>query len=122
VTTGPAAGDAPEDRLTRAAVLARGTAPAHRRAAVELLERLAADLPAAAPAAVAARRLLVELLLAGDPARACVHAGALAAEGARPGPDALALYAEALLRAGRLEEADRQLDRLAARSPAACAS
>jgi tetratricopeptide (TPR) repeat protein len=117
VSTGPASGDAPEDRLTRAVVLARGPEPAHRRAAVALLEGLVADLPASAPAVGVARRLLVDLLLADDPPRACAHAAALAAEGARPGPDALALYAEVLLRAGRPEEADRPLRRLAAAEP-----
>ena len=113
-------GDDPGDRLVRALVRARDldADPARRAAAIAELEALAADLPASDPLAAAARGLLVDLLLAaGRPGDACAQAAALVDGAARPDPADLARYADALRRAGRLDEAARQVERLAELAP-----
>ncbi|CAN5913673.1 hypothetical protein BH23PLA1_BH23PLA1_04840 [soil metagenome] len=106
-------GNTSEDRIVRAVVLARSPEPADREKAIEALEALADDLPAADPLAANARRVLIELLLnTGRPEPAVRHAEALAAEPLRPDAATIALAAEVLLHAGRLDEVNRQVRRL----------
>jgi tetratricopeptide (TPR) repeat protein len=109
-------GGDPEDRLARAAVLARCPDPARRDLAVERLEGLTDDLPARNPIAAAARDLLARLhLAAGRPEKAS-RVAAVSATGATS-PDAIALYAQTLIQSRKPEAAAWQLDRLAALSP-----
>ena len=105
--------DIPDDVLARATVYARGPEPRHRRQAVEILEGLLAGQPRLA----AAHLLLAQLLLAsGETARAQVHAAKAAREGDATA-EAILLHAGILVRTGALEEAERQLERLAAVDP-----
>jgi cellulose synthase operon protein C len=102
--------EAPEDRLVRAAVLSRHPDPARRGRAIELLDGLVADLPAALPVATTAREALVRLLLQAGDARRASQVAAPLAQGVNPA--AIALYAEALVQNKAWAEAERQLDRL----------
>lgn len=109
-------GDLPEDRLIRALVLARGTEAANRDEAVKMLKKLVDDLPGDLPVAVTSRQVLARLLLKTEPA--------LAAEFAAPdamvpnaSPAALTLHTDALIAAKKFDDADRQLNRLAAIAP-----
>ncbi|CAN5643520.1 hypothetical protein BH23PLA1_BH23PLA1_24630 [soil metagenome] len=114
-------GQAPEDRLIRAVVLARSPEPADRNEAIDHLEALTDDLPAASPTAVSGRKVLIELLLNdGRPEslqQAAQHAEALTAETLRPDAETLALGAEVLLRAGRFDQVDRLAGRFAELAP-----
>ena len=121
-TLGPEAGDeAPEDRLARAVVLSRHPEPDRRVAAIPVLEALTDDLPPSSSLAPVARESLARLLIADGRADRAAEVAAVAAALA-PSAQAQALYAQALTAAGRLVEADRQLDqldRLAPGDPAA---
>ncbi|MEW4569395.1 tetratricopeptide repeat protein [Tautonia sp. JC769] len=102
---------APQDRMARAIVLARHPEASRREEAVGRLEALIADQPAGDPMAAAARESLARLLLQVDrPDRAAEVAAVTAISGTNPA--AVALYTRALIAAGQLDEADRQLDRL----------
>jgi Tfp pilus assembly protein PilF len=117
---GPAGGEAPADRLSRAEVLARGVEPDQRREAVRLLEGLAADLPAANPGAVAARNLLNRLYReAGDAEKARAALEPVATGPSAGDPTAIARFVDALLRDKKPDQAARQLDRLTALEPKA---
>ncbi len=114
-------GQASEDRLIRAVVLARSPEPADRNEAIEHLEALTDDLPAASPTAISGRKVLIELLLNdGRPEslqQAAQQAEALTAETLRPDAETLAFGAEVLLRAGRFDQVDRLAGRLAELAP-----
>jgi tetratricopeptide (TPR) repeat protein len=117
---GHAGGETPADRLARAEVLARGVEPDQRREAVRLLEGLAADLPAASAGAVTARTLLNRLYReAGDVERARAALEPVAIGPNASDPTAIARLVDALLREKKPDQADRQLDRLAALEPKA---
>jgi tetratricopeptide (TPR) repeat protein len=111
-----AAPAAPEDRLARAVVLSRSSDPARRREGVGQLRALAGDLPAALPLAAATRDYLARSLLAFGDAEGAAEVAAITAA-AGTSPPALALHAEALLKARRWDQAGRELDRLLALSP-----
>ena len=105
--------DIPDDVLARATVYARGPEPRHRRQAIEILEGLLAGQPRLA----SAHLLLAQLLLAsGETARAQGHAAKAAREGDATA-EAILLHAGILVRTGAMEEAERQLGRLAAVDP-----
>ncbi|WP_161602099.1 tetratricopeptide repeat protein [Tautonia marina] len=109
----PSASDpqAPQDRMARAIVLARHPEASRREEAVGRLEALIADQPAGDPMTAAARETLARLLLQMDrPDRAAEVAAVTAISGTNP--TAVALYTRALIDAGQLDEAGRQLDRL----------
>ncbi|RUL89197.1 tetratricopeptide repeat protein [Tautonia sociabilis] len=109
----PPSGDTegPEDRLARALVLARHPEPARRDEAVSRLEALVGDQPSGNPLAAAARETLARLLLQqGRAERAAEVAAVTALTGSNP--SAIALYAQALVAAGQVDEAARQVDRL----------
>ena len=108
--------EAAEDRLARAAVLSSAPDPVRKEQAIERLEALVADLPTESGLAPAVRADLASLLIkAGRPSRACQLAALSAISGTDPA--AIALYAEALIRAKRWGEAEIQLDRLTALGP-----
>jgi tetratricopeptide (TPR) repeat protein len=115
----PSATDTPEDRLARAIVLSRGPRDDQHREARAILERLLEDLPAGLATAATARGVLARLdLQAGTPelaAKAAALAKLDAGDGAAAA--AVAFYAEALIRAKQLDEAERQLNRLALLAP-----
>lgn len=112
----PAAGEAGEDRLTRAIVLARNPDRVKSAQAVPILEALVADQPAGLPLAAAARETLAKaLMILGEPARAAQIAAVTAASA--PSVASLRLYLEALIQAKNWTEADRQFDRLATIAP-----
>ena len=69
-----ASGDLPEDRLTRAIVLARGTEATNREESVKMLEQLVEDLPADLPTSKAAREMLAKLLMKKEPQKAAAFA------------------------------------------------
>jgi tetratricopeptide (TPR) repeat protein len=106
-------GDTPDDRLTRAYVYAQGAEPARRDQAVRILERLAAERPRES---AVHERLARLLLTSGRKAEAREHA-ARAAEGDGTTADAVLLYAGLLVTEKSLDEAERQLARLAALDP-----
>ena len=111
----PAADDdeAPQDRLARAIVLARHPDAERREEAVRRLEALVGDRPAGDALTAAARETLARLLAQqGRADRAAEVAAVTAISGTNP--NAIALYAEALLAADQPDEAARQIDRLAA--------
>ena len=109
-------GDLPEDRLIRAVVLSRGPEAANRDASTAMLVKLVDDLPADLPAAAMARGTLVATLLKADPAKAAELA-AVDAQAANASPAALSLHATALIAAGQLDDAGRQIDRLGIIAP-----
>lgn len=115
VEDGPA-GESAEDRLARALVLAEAPDPSTAGAAVARLESLLDDLPPGDAVAVAAGDRLARLLLRNGQAGRAAEVAAVAAE-AGAEPSAVGLLAEALLRAGRLTEAGRQVERLEAIAP-----
>ncbi len=113
----PGSGEAPEDRLVRATVLARSPDFARRAEAVPAMTALAEDLPPTSPIAIEARvRLARSLLDANKPADAAKILDPVA-DAPTPNPIALALSAEALARAGRPDEAGRRIGRLEALDP-----
>ncbi|WP_169977180.1 tetratricopeptide repeat protein [Tautonia rosea] len=102
---------APQDRMARAIVLARHPEASRREEAVGRLEALIIDQPASDAMTAAARETLARLLLQMDkPERAAEVAAVTAISGTNP--VAVALYTRALIGAGQLDEAGRQLDRL----------
>ena len=110
------AGEAPEDRLARAMVFAKSPDPTRKTRAIELLEALILDLPIGGVLVNKARAMLASLLLAtGRPDRAAAVSLIIAQAGADT--EALSIYIESLLRAGNLDEADRQISRLASLTP-----
>ena len=109
--------DTPQDRLARAVVLSRAADPARHPEAVALLDGLLADLPIAAPIAVAARDYLVRLLLRDGRAERAAEVAAVSAAGPAADPEAIALAVEALIAADRLLDAELELDRLALYQP-----
>ncbi len=114
----PGAGDAPEDRLVRATVLARSPENAQRALAAPELAALANDLPASSPVAIDARvRLAQALLDYNQPAEAAKMIAPIADDTDRPNPSALAISIEALVRAQDAPMAQKRLDRLKAIEP-----
>lgn len=112
----PSAEDAPADRLARALIFARAADPGRKAQAVGFLESLVDDLPAGNSIATAARVHLTHILLdAGQADRASDVALVAAQSGTDP--EAIALYCESLLRAKKLPEAIRQIERLEAVKP-----
>jgi len=108
VGTATRADDTPEDRLTRARVLARGSTLHFRNQAIEILEKLTTELPNITEA----HELLARLYLgSGQGEKALAHAQKGAADGSSP--NAILLYANLLLNAKAFDEAGRQLDRVA---------
>ena len=82
----PTTGDLPEDRLTRAMVLARGPSQTQKKDAVAILEQLRNDLPATLPMTATARALLADLLTTTNPGKAAELAAEDAGPGASPMP------------------------------------
>jgi tetratricopeptide (TPR) repeat protein len=112
---GPAArpDDIADDVLARAVVYACGPEPRHRRQAVEILE----GLLAAQPGLPAAHLLLAQLQLAsGAMEQARAHAAQAARGDDAPAP-AVLLHAAFLVKAGAIDEAERQLARLTGIDP-----
>jgi tetratricopeptide (TPR) repeat protein len=108
--------EGPEDRLTRAILLAKAPGAERPRRAVEVLETLVVDLPGESRAASTARTLLARLLL--DFGQADRAARWLEPRVGRDDEASeIALYADALLKTGRLDLAGAQLDRLAKLAP-----
>jgi len=108
--------EAPQDRLARAVVLASHPNPERRKEAIGRLETLIEDQPAGETLTAAAREALAKLLMRQDqPRRAAEVAAVTAIQSADP--PAIALYTEALIEAGQLDEAHRQLQRLKGVSP-----
>jgi tetratricopeptide (TPR) repeat protein len=106
----------PEERLARAFVLSRCPDAGRKGQAIELLEKLVADLAPGHQIAAPARDALARLLLeSGRVERAIEIAAVSAASGADP--TGITFYATALLQGKRLPEAGRQLDLLAWLSP-----
>lgn len=110
IGTQSAPDDTAEDRLIRATVLARAPDPTRRQEAIPVLESLTVDSPGAI------RNMAHDLLArfffdAGQMAKALEHAKALADRSTDP--SVLALYAELLIRAQKLDEAAAQVERLA---------
>jgi tetratricopeptide (TPR) repeat protein len=110
---GPDRGSAEEvaDRFTRGVLLTRCPTVARRAEGIARLDALANDLPAGNPAASESRDYLARHLLANkQPDRALRVVSPVATRGLDP--DAIALYARALIDAKNPDEAERQLDRL----------
>ena len=103
----------PNDRLTRAVILAGHPDAARRDEVIARLEALIGDQPSTNLIATAARESLTKLLLSrGETGRAVEVAAVTALTG--PNAAAIGLYIQALIADGQLEEADRQLERLRA--------
>ena len=122
----PGAGDAPEDRLIRATVMARSPESSQRAEAVPAMLALANDLPASNQVAIEARvrlaQAFLEARLVGDAAKIIAP---VANDLEQSNPSALAISIEALSRSGDLAMAQKQLDRLVeieANSPRTAAS
>ncbi len=114
----PGAGEAPEDRLVRATILARSPENAQRAEAAPALAALANDLPAVNPVAIEARvRLAQALLDFNQPVQAAKMIAPIAEDTDRPNPSALALSIEALVRSKDPVTARKRLDRLEALEP-----
>ena len=109
--------DTPEDRLARGIVLARGPEEPHRREAEQILAPLLKDLPADIPSASVARSVLRQLYLRDDRIAEAADVAAIDAQGSAATPAAVARYAELLLAAKKLAEADRQISRLETAAP-----
>ena len=114
----PGAGEAPEDRLIRATVMARSPDSAQRAEAVPTMIALANDLPASNPMAIEARVRLAQAFLearqVGDAAKIIAP---VADDLDRPNAAALALSIESQTRAGNVDQAQQQLDRLVKLEP-----
>lgn len=113
----PSANDAPEDRLTRAIVLSRGPEPGQHREAVETLEQLVSDLPAGLPVAATARAALIRLYVQDKEPEKAVALLETEAKLANAAAATIAAYAEALLLVKQWDQAETQIDRLAALTP-----
>ncbi len=109
--------DTPEDRLARAIVLIRGgTMPDRIDRAATLLEELVQDLRPDLPNAQLARNLLVNLYKSrGEHEKASALLSATAA--GTTNTVSIATYAESLLNAGKIDEAEQQLRRLERAAP-----
>ncbi|WP_435015510.1 tetratricopeptide repeat protein [Tundrisphaera sp. TA3] len=108
-----AAGDLPEDRLIRAAVLGRSPDPSRRDEALKLLSSLAEDLPASSPIALEARVRLGQFYLDVNRPEEAVRVILPASdETSVANPAALSIAVEALSRTKRPAEAQQRLDRL----------
>jgi tetratricopeptide (TPR) repeat protein len=106
----------PEDRLARAVVLFRAPDAARRAQAAARLDDLLADLPVKHPTATAARDLLARFWLdAGQSDRAARIAAVSSSQ--TGDPDAIALFAKALVQSKKPEAAEFQLNRLATINP-----
>jgi tetratricopeptide (TPR) repeat protein len=104
------------DRLARAIVMVRSPVKSRQQQAIPALEALISDVDARTSVARAARDYLSRVLIAeGKPARAVE----LAAVSAESGEDAaaIALHAQALVAAGRFNEAETELNRLLELNP-----
>ena len=104
---GSDASDSPDDRLARAVVLSVGPAP-RRAEAVEILEKLAAEMPDNPKVREALARALLGV---GERAKAREHADRAARSADSP-PDAIRLAGSLDLALGDLDTASRRLDRL----------
>ncbi len=116
----PGSGEAPEDRLIRATVLARSPDSSLRDQAAPALNALANDLPASNPVAIEARIRLSKALLETVPSRTVDAARVIAPVANdldRPNGEALAISIEALARSKDVAAASKHLDRLAALEP-----
>jgi tetratricopeptide (TPR) repeat protein len=111
-------GDYPEDRLAKAAVLARSNEPRQKAASRQMLGQLIADLPQTDRVATEARIRLARAELDADrPLEAAQAIAPVADDPGPPNPSAIALAAESFARAGKLDEATRQLGRLITVAP-----
>ena len=114
----PGAGDAPEDRLIRATVMARSPESSRRAEAVPAMLSLANDLPASNVVAIEARvRLAQAFLEARQVADAAKIIAPVADDLERTNASALAISIEALARSGDLSKAQKHLDRLVELEP-----
>ncbi|WP_422931941.1 tetratricopeptide repeat protein [Singulisphaera sp. PoT] len=104
--------DSPDDRMTRAQILAKGPDLKTRQDAVVILEELASELPNAAIVHETLARQLSDL---GQLDKARPHAEKAAGENASP--DTILFYAGILYGLKAYDEADRQLDRLTSLDP-----
>lgn len=105
--------DAPEERLARGIVLARGPGAEHHKQAKEILSKLVLDLPADYPSAGVARNVLIQLYLRDNQAAEAAEVAAVDALAPNATAASISRYAELLLAAKKPEEAGRQADRLA---------
>lgn len=106
----------PGDRLARGVVLTRGYDSARSEEGIARLGALVADLPAGHPTANTATDYMVRYLLDhGQPDRAVRVASVSAAR--QSDPDSVVLYVRALVEAKQFDEAERQVDRMAAINP-----
>ncbi|WP_406696191.1 tetratricopeptide repeat protein [Singulisphaera sp. Ch08] len=115
---GPATGrvDTPEDRLTRAIVLSRHPEAAQRSEAIQAFNDLLADLPPDHTIAAAARPYLVNSLRSAGQLDRAIEVAA-SAVGLDASVNAISLYVESLIHAGRFAPAEAQLDRLVLLNP-----
>ncbi len=114
----PGSGEAPEDRLARATLLARSPVNARRAEAIPAFIALANDLPASNPQGLEVRLRLAQAMLESNrPADAWSFIAPVADDLNRPTPAALAIAVEALVLTGKPEEAERRLDRLQTLEP-----
>ena len=109
--------DSPEDRMTRAVVLASSPEAAKRVQAEAVMASLADDLPSSHPIAVEARCRLGRVMLEMNRPEAAEKYLAPAADDANPNIAALAFSAEALARAGRPQAAEKRIERMVAIEP-----
>jgi tetratricopeptide (TPR) repeat protein len=106
----PSETDTADDRLVRATVLARAPDSARRPEAIPILEGLISDSPGAI--ATMAHDLLARIYAdASQPAKALEHAEAATVR--NNDPSTITFYIELLLRDKKLDEATKQVDRLA---------
>jgi tetratricopeptide (TPR) repeat protein len=115
---GPGAGETPGDRLLLASLMTLSPDPARRLEATPALTALIADLPTSNPVAIRARVDLAALLFqAGKPAEAARYIAEATEESLPSDPTNLAIAIELLAKAGKPDEADQRLSRLAAVAP-----
>ncbi len=115
---GPGAGDTPGDRLLRGCLLILSPEPARRAEAMASLTALIEDLPPSNPVGVRARvNLATALLQAGKLAEAARFIAEATEESVAADPTTLALAVEILVKAGKPDEAEQRLSRLAAIEP-----
>ena len=116
VKDAPRGGDMPEDRLTRALILARSPDRARQDEAIKILEKLMEDLPADRPVAVTSRNFLVRLYQDRGEKDKALEVSALNATD-MGNPMSVAVYTLNLIDRGRLDKAEAQIARLAAIAP-----
>ena len=115
---GPGAGQGPADRLLRANLLASSPDPARRPEGMAELAALAEDVSPSNPIGAKTRvDLAAYLFQAGKPTDAARYIAPATDESIAAEPGPLALAVEILARAGRADEADQRLSRLAAVLP-----